>query len=190
MSKLLRFNQENYCYFVSLKTYKSRKLFCNGEAVDLLLEVIREVKAKLNFILPAFVIMPEHLHLLIVPNKRNTISDVVRHIKGRFSKRFRQGMNSPDYGVSNNDLVEFKKVFVKGSSFSFRRDGNLSRPVNSSQPKEKVWQNSFYDHVIRDEKDFLSRPKYIHINPVKAGLSDRAEDYKFLFIEKDLEGYL
>jgi REP element-mobilizing transposase RayT len=30
-----------------------------------------------------------------------------------------------------------------------------------------IWQTGFYDHVIRDEKDYLSRWKYIDENPLK-----------------------
>ena len=30
-----------------------------------------------------------------------------------------------------------------------------------------IWQNSFYDHIIRDERDYLVKWKYIDDNPVK-----------------------
>ncbi len=30
-----------------------------------------------------------------------------------------------------------------------------------------VWQSRYYDHIIRDEKDYLSRWKYIDENPLK-----------------------
>ncbi|MCH9031762.1 MAG: transposase [candidate division Zixibacteria bacterium] len=34
----------------------------------------------------------------------------------------------------------------------------------------RVWQNRFWDHAIRDQKDFNRHVDYIHINPVKHGL--------------------
>lgn len=115
MSRLLRFYLENYCYFVSVKTYANKKIFQDKQVAELLVKVIFEVKAKLDFLLPAFVIMPEHIHLLIVPNNRNTISDVIRHIKGRFSRRFGQGMNSPDYeGEDNGGKGNFKGDSLRG----------------------------------------------------------------------------
>ncbi len=43
----------------------------------------------------------------------------------------------------------------------------------------KLWQRSFYDHVIRDEQDFLNHLDYIHYNPVKHGLVERPEDYLY-----------
>ena len=33
----------------------------------------------------------------------------------------------------------------------------------------RVWQNRFWDHIVRDEKDWNSHVDYIHYNPVKHG---------------------
>lgn len=43
----------------------------------------------------------------------------------------------------------------------------------------KVWQRSFYDHVIRDEEDLERTMGYVLGNPVKAGLVEAAEDWPF-----------
>ena len=36
-----------------------------------------------------------------------------------------------------------------------------------NKPHRKIWQRSFYDHVIRNEQDYLETLKYIDENPVK-----------------------
>ena len=36
-----------------------------------------------------------------------------------------------------------------------------------NKPHRKLWQRSFYDHVIRNEQDYLEIWKYIDENPVK-----------------------
>jgi putative transposase len=158
MGNVTRFNIENYCHFVTSKTYRNAKIFSNEHAGKLLTQTIFEVKKKLNFLLIAFVVMPDHIHLMLVPDKRNTISDVMRHIKGRFARKYNllsRGINSPDYEEDTH------------------RAGNLSLP------ESKVWQESFYDHVIRNRKEFVERLNYIYYNPVKAGLVDKPEDYKY-----------
>ncbi len=43
----------------------------------------------------------------------------------------------------------------------------------------KLWMKRFDDEVIRNEKMFWTKLKYIHYNPVKAGLADKPEDYKY-----------
>jgi REP element-mobilizing transposase RayT len=117
--------------------------------------------------------MPDHIHLMVVPDKRNSISDVMRHIKGRFSRRYNilnRGMNSPGY------------------------EGKTHRTGKSSLPKPKVWQESFHDHVIRNRKEFDQRLNYLYNNPVKAKLVEKPEDYKYASAtgkyEADLDGYV
>lgn len=65
---------------------------------------------------------------------------------------------------------------------------------NLSLPKPKVWQASFYDHVVRNKKEFVQRLNYIHDNPVRAKLADKPENYKYSSAtgkcETDLEGYV
>jgi len=43
----------------------------------------------------------------------------------------------------------------------------------------QLWQKDYWDRVIRDEKHFISAVDYIHGNPVKARLVDRAEDWQW-----------
>jgi putative transposase len=172
MAKITRFNIENYCHFVTAKTRRNAKVFLQEEAASLLVQTILKIKEKLDFKLLAFVAMPDHVHLILMPDKRNTISDVMRHIKGRFSRKYNllsRGMNSPDYGAPNHGT------------------GNLSLP------KPKVWQESFHDHVIRNRKEFDQRLNYLYNNPVKAKLVEKPEDYEYSSAsgkyEIDLNGY-
>src|SRR5208337_3370086 len=63
---------------------------------------------------------------------------------------------TPADGIS----LERAAQFIKGG-FSFR--------LKSSLP---VWQASFTNHRIRDERDFERHREYIRMNPVRAGLED------------------
>lgn len=40
-----------------------------------------------------------------------------------------------------------------------------------------IWQRRFWEHAIRDESDFLNHMTYIHLNPVKHGYVNNAEDW-------------
>jgi putative transposase len=44
----------------------------------------------------------------------------------------------------------------------------------------RLWQPSYYDHVLRDEESELCFIRYIIENPVRAGLVQRPEDYPYL----------
>ena len=40
-----------------------------------------------------------------------------------------------------------------------------------------LWQRRFWEHTIRDDRDFEQHVDYIHINPVKHGLVTRVRDW-------------
>jgi hypothetical protein len=61
--------------------------------------------------------------------------------------------------------------FIKGG-FSHRVKVELGSNI-------EVWQKGFSDHRIRDYADYLVHVRYIHDNPVKAGLSEAASDFPF-----------
>ncbi len=44
------------------------------------------------------------------------------------------------------------------------------------------WQRGYYEHVIRNEKDWLEKMQYVTNNPVKTGLVPLAEAYPYLFV--------
>jgi putative transposase len=46
------------------------------------------------------------------------------------------------------------------------------------QKSGRVWQNRFWDHIIRDEKDWNCHVEYIHYNPVRHGLVTSPFEWK------------
>ena len=49
-------------------------------------------------------------------------------------------------------------------------------PANIERP---VWQKDYWDRVLRSEESYSEKGQYIYDNPVRAGLVDRAEDWKY-----------
>jgi putative transposase len=63
----------------------------------------------------------------------------------------------------------FQRVHGK-SSFEINRIDGIRR--------RKVWYN-YWDECVRDERDYYNKLNYIHLNPVKHGYVENAEDYEF-----------
>ena len=54
--------------------------------------------------------------------------------------------------------------------------------LNESKRKRNestVWQRRFWEHLIRDDKDFVRHVDYIHYNPVKHGLAQAPRDWQY-----------
>ncbi len=61
--------------------------------------------------------------------------------------------------------------------FNFTREYKKLIGLSASQSL-KFWQKRFWDHVIRDDRDFENHLHYIHYNPVKHGLVKGPRDWK------------
>ena len=96
-----------------------------------------------NIKIEKYVIMPDHIHLIVGIFNGIIDSDAERHA-GRSLQdaiRFFKTMTTNEYinCVKNKLLPEFDK---------------------------KLWQKSYYDHVIRNEHDYNETWDYIEYNPI------------------------
>jgi putative transposase len=51
--------------------------------------------------------------------------------------------------------------------------------VQRARNERGIWQPRFWEHTIRDARDFTSHMDYVHFNPVKHGLVQAAADWPF-----------
>ena len=58
--------------------------------------------------------------------------------------------------------------------------GSFARKMNKlKQGRGSLWQQGFYDEMIRDERQLLKQLEYIHQNPVAANLVESADKYPY-----------
>ena len=57
--------------------------------------------------------------------------------------------------------------------------GNVAVSVRRDRPSSRVWQKSYYDHILRDHEDPAGIVEYLLNNPVRSGLVEDAEQYPF-----------
>ena len=84
--------------------------------------------------------MPDHIHLLITVNNQ----DCLRAVR--------------EPPLQNRSLISKAIGFMKM---------NVSKEIHKINPQEKVWQRSFFDHIIRNEQDYKQVWEYIENNPLK-----------------------
>jgi putative transposase len=42
-----------------------------------------------------------------------------------------------------------------------------------------IWQRRYWEHTIRDNRDYAAHMNYVHFNPIKHGLTDRLRDWPY-----------
>ncbi len=86
MSKLLRYYDDGNTYFITAVTNNRKKILI--EHHDLFVDSLIKYKEKLRFSLIAWVVLPDHFHMIIDPGE-NDLSLVMQKLKLSFSKKFR-----------------------------------------------------------------------------------------------------
>jgi putative transposase len=77
-------------YALTTATYQRRSLFVRTENAELLVKTLFHYRDQGRYHLHGFVVMPEHLHVLLTPSESQTIERCAQCIKGSFSHEVRK----------------------------------------------------------------------------------------------------
>ena len=69
-------------YFVTTNTWQRRALFRAEVAAEILEEMLVQYRSRGDFLLHSYVIMPDHLHIILTPGITSSLEKVVQLIKG------------------------------------------------------------------------------------------------------------
>jgi len=75
-------------YYVCARINRSEPLFARPLMKDLFLKVLRQAKKKYTFSVFQYCIMNNHIHLIIRPLKKDSLSNILRWVFSVFAKRF------------------------------------------------------------------------------------------------------
>ena len=127
---------------------KSGKVY-NNKLGLLVIKYINEIPRHYNHAeLDYFIVMPNHLHFVIILN------DVVGTRDRVSLRRF----GSTQKGSLSMIINQFK--------------GSVTRFARKNGFDKFVWQSRFYEHIIRNEKDLYRIRMYITNNPLKWELDE------------------
>ena len=143
---------QNGAYFVTICTKNRRYLFSEvvgsihestakiklkpyGRIVD---EIINNLSERFDINIDNYIIMPNHIHMIISIEN----SSIKRSIR--------------ESTLRNRSTISKVVGYLKM---------NTSKQVHKINPDKDVWQRSYFDHIIRDEKDYLTKWNYIDGNP-------------------------
>jgi putative transposase len=51
--------------------------------------------------------------------------------------------------------------------------------VRQTKGERGIWQRRYWEHTLRDERDYVQHMDYLHFNPVKHGHVDRVKDWPY-----------
>ena len=72
-------------------------------------------------------------------------------------------------------IIDVKDLKISDVIHNFKR--TFAWNYNFACEGGRVWQNRFWDHILRDGNDFLKHMDYIHFNPVRHKLAKNPFEY-------------
>src|SRR3954464_5612530 len=75
------------CYLITSSTYEKRQLFQSEALTRSFVASLFEYRDKRKYFLHAYVVMPDHFHLLLTPTNDMTLERCMQFIKGGFSHK-------------------------------------------------------------------------------------------------------
>ena len=163
---------QNTYLFLTITTNNRRPILIDN--IELLRESFKRAKHTYKFELYASVILPDHMHLIIIPERIEEYPKIIFAVKYHFSRNIDGGLGNPPYIVRcPNDSEDIKAYALCNFSKS------------KIKKKEKgIWQRRYFEHTIRDENDLNNHLDYIHYNPVKHDYVKAVKDWKFSSFDK------
>lgn len=138
-------------YHVIMRGINKNDLFLESVDKQYFLNILRMKKQNLEYVIHAYCLMDNHIHLLI-EEKNSTIGNIMKRIN-----------------------ISYAMYFNK----KYNRIG-------------PVFQDRFKSESVEDDRYLLSLVRYIHQNPLKAGLVGSLQEYQWSsyreYINKNIEG--
>lgn len=164
---LKRYYGRGDLHFITFSCYKRLPLLKSIRARNFFAKALGEIRQRYKFLLVGYVVMPEHVHLLVSEPPKSTPSIMLKALKQRVSRDLRKS----ERRVASSQL-----------RLPFMNDG---------QELPRFWQPRFYDFNVYSAKKKREKLEYMHANPVNRGLVKNPGAWmwsSFLFYENGESG--
>ena len=113
MPRLRHIHLNEHPYMITTNTMNREPIFADNKAADIAMDAILFGRKQQWYYLLAFVIMPDHLHLVIIPKDKN-ISECMKSIKGFTAKKINEVLGREgaiwqsgfyDYILNSEDMI-------------------------------------------------------------------------------------
>jgi len=148
---LRRYCGAHHLHFMTWSCYRRQPLLRSATNRDSLLDILEQVRRKYQFVVLGYVVMPEHVHLLMSEPESGNPSDVMG-TQTAFGARF---------------APQAQAARPPAGHAPCRRGPH------------PILQVRFYDFNVWTAKKRVEKLNYMHQNPVKRGLAMEPEDWRW-----------
>ena len=146
--RLKRYYGQDHLHYLTCTCYHRQPWLASAGHRDLFVKILEETRQRYRFVVAGYVVMPEHIHLLLSEPEQGTPSTVMQVLKQRFACN------------------------VLGKRTSNRAPDELC-----PEAERHVWQRRFYDFNVWSARKRIEKLVYMHRNPVRRKLVEEPEQW-------------
>jgi putative transposase len=150
---LRRYYGKGHLHFITFSCYRRLPLLKTVRARDIFVKELGKVRDEMGFHLLGYVVMPEHVHLLMSEPPQGTPSEVLQKLKLRVARKLRKRRAPVSVGQMRLPFAE------------------------TGGPQRAFWQARFYDFNVYSKGKKREKLNYMHANPVIRGLVKHPRDW-------------
>ncbi len=151
-------------YFVTTTVVDWVDIFTRPKYKHIVIDSLAYCQQHKGLRIYAWVLMSNHLHMIISIEGQQTVGDVMRDFKKHTSKQVMEELRS--------DLQESRRAWML-DRFSFAA-ANDTKVTNY-----KLWQDGYHPELLYTEEFYRQKLNYIHNNPVVQEIVAHPEDYLY-----------
>ena len=179
---LKRYQETRQSHFVTFCCYHRSPFLTTDSSCQIFESALERVRRSYRLYVYGYVVMPDHVHLLLSePNCPTQAKGGLEWATPRTQSKIELEWAAPDWlnNTQHYTLADALKSLKQGVSRRLIGNRPLKPKAGLNGPPEHFWQKRYYDFNIRNYPQFVEKLKYIHRNPVKAGLCERPEDWEW-----------
>ena len=147
-------------YFVTFTIVEWIRIFDDEANINTFIDSIKYCQQHKGLEVYAWVIMPNHLHMVIGRNGEPTLSQIIGDLKSHTARQIRKVLKE------DSESLAYQILILNGSKNSRNQDFQL-------------WQQHNHPIEISSDHMFDQKVDYIHTNPVEAGIVKYPESWKW-----------
>ncbi len=147
-------------YFCTNTIVEWQCIFKEEKYFQIVLDSLKFCQQQKGLILFGFVIMLNHMHLLVSYEENKGLSEIMRDFKRHTSKKIAECLEHDN-----------ERLFL----YIFRQAAQKRK----STIKYKIWQDDFHPIAIFSDEWFTEKLDYMHNNPVMKGYVEQPEFWKY-----------
>jgi len=156
MAHLKHYEHTGTARFITLSCYHNYNLFKTDQTKEIFITNLKQLKSKYQFKLFGFVIMPNHVHLVLLPESDQQLSKIIGVLKS----------------------LTAREIFALWHKMGLEIFNKL-KIVRNGKTQNIFWQRRYYDHNCRTKETTIEKTEYCHNNPVVSGIVKNQSEWRW-----------